>query len=455
MKRLISTYLKNWLDSSDRKPLILRGARQVGKTWAVRELAKQSGRKLIEINFERDPELSSLFTTNDPKKIIYNLEAYFNLDIHVTDSILFLDEIQAASLLISKLRWFYEELPELPVIAAGSLLEFALSELDYSMPVGRVSYMFMNPMSYQEFLWAMGEDRLAESIEKAVDTFEIALPLHEKAKELFHQYCIVGGMPAAVKEYSQNRKLLQVNQIQLELLQTYMDDFNKYRKRIDSMLLRATMNGIVRQLGEKFTYTHVSRSEKSQDIKSALELLSLAGLCVKVYRTSANGVPLSAEEDRNTFKVIFLDTGLALNLLGFRPDGFSDFSEMLWVNKGAIAEQIVGQQLVSSISPNRGAVHYWQQMGSLNGEIDYVISNNMEVIPVEVKAGASGSMKSLHAFMEKKELKNAIRFDENPPSKFLVDLKTTQGKQVQYYLSSYSLYMSEFVFRRQVISCLI
>lgn len=450
MKRMISSDLNKWLYAENRKPLILRGARQVGKTWSVRQLAKENDRTLIEINFERNPELAELFSSNDPSRIIENLEGYFNMEIVYDKTILFLDEIQATSQLIAKLRWFYEEMPQLPVIAAGSLLEFALKELDYSMPVGRVSYMFMNPMSFREFLWAMNEEKLSDMLEKAVDSFEISKPLHEKATELFNRYCVVSGMPEAVNEYVKSRKITAVEEIQRDLLQTYMDDFNKYRKRMDPSILRMTLIGVTAQLGERFTYTHVSKTTRSKDIKNALSLLSLAGLVTKVVHTAANGVPLGYEENEEIFKVVFLDTGLALNILGYRPNGLDSFQERLWVNKGAIAEQIVAQQMIAASSPQRSSLHYWQQIGSMNGEVDYVISENTKVIPVEVKAGASGSMKSLHNFMEKKNLDEAIRFDDNLPSKFIVDVKTTQSKPVKYTLNSYPLYMSEFVFSKRL-----
>lgn len=449
MRRRILDDLKEWLSAADRKPLILRGARQVGKTWCIRELAQETDRQLVEINFERHPEYVKLFASNDPHEILAQLEIVLNLTISVENAILFLDEIQAASEIISKLRWFYEEMPELAVIAAGSLLEFALEEHDFSVPVGRVTYRFLGPMSFWEFLWACGEEKLAEALEKATKSLELSDLLHEKAFRLFREYMIVGGMPAVVKAWTQSWKITDCSHLQTDLQQTYRDDFNKYRKRISPELLRKTMESIVKQLGCRFMYSNVPTDDRQPNIKAALHMLALAGLCTKVYRTSANGLPLGAEADEKLFKTVFLDTGLALNLLGYRPAGQEEWQEILWANKGALAEQIVGQELISGMRPGEAQLYYWQQDGSGNGEIDYLIARGGTVLPIEVKAGASGSMKSLHGFMQKKGLTRAVRFDTNKPSRMEVRVKTNQGEAVEYELTSYPLYMAGMWGRNQ------
>lgn len=442
MKRFILDDLKKWLSDPYRKPMILRGARQVGKTWCVRELAQETGRQLVEINFERHPEYADLFAGNDPQEILTQLEIVLNLTISRENAVLFLDEIQAASEVIPKLRWFYEEMPELAVIAAGSLLEFALEEHDFSVPVGRVTYCFLGPMSFAEFLWACGEEKLAAALKKSAESMEISDVVHEKASRLFREYMIVGGMPAVVNAWVQSGQITACSHIQTDLLQTYRDDFNKYRKRISPELLRKTMESVVKQLGCRFMYSNVTTDDRQPNVKSALHMLELAGLCTKVRRTSANGLPLGAEADEKLFKTIFLDTGLALNLLGYRPADQEEWREILWANKGALAEQIVGQELIAARRPGETQLYYWQQSGSGNGEIDYLIASDGRITPIEVKAGASGSMKALHGFMQKKGLARAVRFDTNKPSQMTVQVKTNQGLEVAYELASFPLYMA-------------
>ncbi|MCF0110911.1 MAG: ATP-binding protein [Erysipelotrichaceae bacterium] len=447
MERKILSNLKTWLYSSERKPLILRGARQVGKTWVVRELAKTEEYDLIEINFERNPEYADWFESNSPTTILELIELNMNKDIQPEKTILFLDEIQAASAVLPKLRWFREEMQSLAVVAAGSLLEFTLENHEFSMPVGRVSYMYMRPMSFVEFLWALDEKKLADYMITARESLEMHESIHKKLLEKFREYTLIGGMPECVNSWAAEHNYSVIAEIQGDLLQSYRDDFNKYKDRLSPEVMRMTMNSAVKQIGCKFVYSEVDTTDSSVNVKKSLNSLALARLLYKTYHTAGNGLPLGADMNEKFFKCIFIDSGLAMNMLGFKCYTEKEFMETVWTNKGAMAEQLVGQLLLTREVPHDAFVYYWQQIGSGsgNGEIDYLIAKDGEVLPIEVKSGASGSMKSLHIFMESKGLSQAVRFDTNMPSLMNVDIKTSQGKPVKYKLLSLPLYMAELL----------
>ena len=316
MKRYASDYLDQWIREPNRKPLILRGARQVGKTWIVRDLAQRHGLKLVELNMERRPELADHFRSNDAPRAISDLSAELGTSIQPDTSLLFIDEVQATPQLLPFLRWFREDIPELPVIAAGSLLDFALRGHEFSMPVGRITYCYLEPLSFYEFLDASGDDRLKSSLAAAAESLQLGPRLHQRALELFSEYCLVGGLPEVVADWiaarDDNRRL----QLQRDLITTYRDDFNRYRGRISADLLRHVMDAIPRQLASRFVYSHVDADAKHRDIKRALELLQLARVCHRVEHTAANGLPLGAETNPRTFKSILVDVGLASVQLG-------------------------------------------------------------------------------------------------------------------------------------------
>src|SRR5262245_23327364 len=249
MQRTSMGFLIEWLRSVNRKPLVIRGARQVGKTWVVRDLAESQGRKLIELNLEKLPAWASLFSSNDPKQIILHLEAAFNESIDPNKSLLFIDEIQAEPELLAKLRWFAEDMPELPVIAAGSLLEFVLANHTFSMPVGRITYMHLEPLTFEEFLIAIDNQTLVEYLAQYKLTNEIPLAINQKLMNYFKEYLIVGGMPAAVSNWINNRSFSELNRIHLDLLATYHDDFAKYSGRLDTQRLEEVMMAVPKLLG--------------------------------------------------------------------------------------------------------------------------------------------------------------------------------------------------------------
>lgn len=434
MERQLLILLDAWLTAKDRKPLIIRGARQVGKTWLVRRLAERHHKKLIEINLEKKPQLAALFTTKEPAEILLSLSAAFNTTIDPQHCLLFLDEIQAVPSLFAELRWFAEEMPELTVVAAGSLLEFALAEHVFSMPVGRINYAYLEPLSFEEFLTAQQQDILNTYLAQYDFTHPIPTAIHQKLLNLFKEYLIIGGLPAAVANWLSDRSLIQVNQIHHDLLATYRDDFAKYRGRIDIERLDEVMLSVPRMLGQKFVYSHVSSGWPTQSVKKAVDLLEKARVCHSVISTAANGIPLRSEINHKFFKEIFIDAGLCCAALGISFNQITPVDEITLINQGGLAEQVAGQ-ILRTIEPFyiEPALYYWQrgEKGS-SAEIDYIIQHHNQVIPIEVKAGKTGSLKSLHLFMALKKYPVAVRINSDLPSK--MKLENFELLSIPFYL---------------------
>lgn len=418
MERSATVFLQEWLNSEDRKPIVLRGARQVGKTWLIRKLADSSKKTLIELNLEKNPRVASLFSSNDPAEIVERLSAALNTTIKPAQSILFLDEIQAAPELFAKLRWFAEDLPELAVVAAGSLLEFLLHDHDFSVPVGRINYMHLEPLSFEEFLLARNKTQLHKFVSKYVLSKEVPEEIHHQLLALFKEYLFIGGMPAAVAHWTKSRSLPKVNQIHQDLLATYRDDFAKYSGRLPRERLEEVLLSTPRLLGQKFVYSHVNPEVHPDSVKRAVTLLNQARVCHSVVSCAANGVPLASESKEKFFKEIFIDTGLCCSSLGLSFDNISDVEDITLINSGAIAEQVVGQML-RTIHPFyiEPTLFYWlREEKTSNAELDYVIQHQSKVIPIKVKAGTSGKLKSLKLFMALKSFKIAVRICSAPPS---------------------------------------
>lgn len=440
MQRTTLSYLKTWLVSEARKPLIIRGARQVGKTWLVRHFANISGKQLIEVNFEKQPAYLSLFQSNDPAQILFNLSAAYNQALDPDRTLLFLDEIQAAPQILAKLRWFAEDMPQLPLVAAGSLLEFVLSNHTFSMPVGRISYMHLEPLSFEEFLSANNQKMLVEYL----STYDLSqvMPdtIHIQLLSFFKEYILVGGMPAVTAAWVARHNLSEVNQMQHDLLATYRDDFAKYKGRIAVERLDEVMMAVPKMLGQKFIFSRVNTSIQANTVKQVLDLLSKARICHRAWSSAANGVPLAAEIKEKYFKAIFIDTGLCSAALGFNFNQINA-NNIMMINQGGIAEQIVGQILRTIYPPYiEPALYCWhrEEVGS-SAEIDYLIQHNHTIIPIEVKAGSTGGLKSLHLFMGLKKLKLAVRINSDLPTKTSVSV---QNKQVNYTLLSIPFYLT-------------
>ena len=417
MKRRAQTFLQTWLTAKSRKPLILRGARQTGKTWLVRELAQQNNLQLLELNFERDPTQAKYFSSNDTGEILKLLSTAYGKKISIENSLLFLDEIQAAPELIAKLRWFAEDLPSLRVIAAGSLLEFALAEHSFSMPVGRVNFAHLEPLSFEEFLLAYNKEQLVEYLSMWKIGNEIPDPLHRQLTLLFQEYIIIGGMPAAVASWISEQSPEAISQIHQNLLGAYRSDFSKYSGRLNPERLEEVLSGVPRLLGQKFVYSQINPDIHTEPLKTATHLLNQARVCHRVQSTAANGVPLASQSRDKFFKEIFIDVGLASSLLHMNLNYVRVLDELTFINSGALAEQVAGQ-LLRTIEPFyiEPKLYYWHNdtKGS-QAELDYILQHGPSVVPIEVKAGATGSLKSLHLFMQAKKLKQAVRIFSGLP----------------------------------------
>lgn len=415
-KRLIDSQLLEWARRDSHKPLLLRGARQVGKSTAVKHLGEQFD-SFVEVNLERNPQFKIVFQGDlDVKRIVSQIATLCGTPIIPGKTLLFIDEIQECPEAIMSLRFFKEDMPDLHVIAAGSLLEFAIQELP-TFGVGRIHSMFMYPMSFDEFLIANGEQMLMDERNKANASNPLSQVFHDRLVAMLRTYMLVGGMPEVVDRWVQTHDYLQCQEVQDDIILTYEDDFPKYRKRIDPVLLRHTLRSAAVQVTSKFVYSRVG-DYKAADVRKALEMLYLAGILIPVTHTSGNVLPLGAEADDSYRKVLVMDTGIMLRLLNMSMDGISEITTHILtsaaddlVNKGPMAELLVGLELMRYAQSNmRHELYYWQrQAKNAIAEIDYLLASNMCVLPVEVKAGAQGGMKSLWAFMNDKRLHHAIR----------------------------------------------
>ncbi len=410
MERLISKNLYEWKNSNRRKPLLVRGARQVGKTWAVRNLGKQF-EKFCEINFEEDEKVSLIFKESlDPESIIEKLIAYTGISIQDDKTLIFFDEIQACPNALRSLRFFYEKRPNLHIISAGSLLEFTLGEIP-SFGVGRIQSLFIYPMNFEEFVIAKGEEKLVEIIKKQDKFQPISQPLFDKLIGIYKIYLTIGGFPEVVKEYISSKNINESIEVLDELILGFRDDFAKYKKHIPQLRIDETFTSIALQSGNKFKYSKVNSDLPAYQVKDALELLLLSGLAYKVYHSSAQGIPLHSQINEKKYKVIPCDIGLYQRMLGTNVSDMilADNNEL--INKGAIAEIVTGTELLSYLSPKKSHyLYYWhrENRGS-NAEVDYLAEIDNQIIPIEVKAGTKGKMQSLRLFLDSHKSPYGIR----------------------------------------------
>ena len=434
--------LIEWKDRPSRKPLIIRGARQVGKTWLVRKFAGQFA-NLVEINFDKNPEKAQLFAGRDISRCLQLLQIDCDAEIIPGKTLLFLDEIQGAPELLPLLRYFYEERGDLHVIAAGSLLEFLLADHDFSMPVGRVEYLHLGPMDTEEFLLALGQERLTKFLKDYSLDDNIPESIHLSLLNFLKLFWIIGGMPAAVAWYGNSGKLAEAIREHAVILQTYEDDFSKYRKRIYPERLRKVFRRIPALIGNKLKYVRLDPEERSRELADSLHLLEMARVIYRVRHSAGNGVPLGAEAKERDFKPLFLDTGLVSTSLGLRLPGLEVVDDLLMVNNGALAEQFVGQHLLyGGPSYEKPQLFYWnREQKSASAEVDYLIAHEDKVVPVEVKAGKTGTLKSLQVFVAEKKSPVALRFNAMPPSCSRQETRLAGKDKVPFLLVSLPLYL--------------
>jgi predicted AAA+ superfamily ATPase len=410
MKRNIEARLLAWKHDAGRKVLLVRGTRQVGKTYSVRELGRTFPH-FLEVNFEENPDIHVFFRDSlNPLRLCEKLSAYFSKPIIPGKTLLFFDEMQACPGSFGALRFFHEKMPGLHVVGAGSLLEFALAEIP-SLGVGRLTSLFMYPLTFDEYLLAVGEESLLGVVEQSDAKRPVDEPFHRRLVDLVRSYQLTGGMPAVVKSYAEKRDLAECFKILDDLVTSLEDDFKKYRKRAPVARLAEVFRSIVLQAGGKFKYASVDSASSTHALKDALQLLVQAGLAHRVMHTHARGIPLGAQIEEKKFKVILFDVGVHQRLLGLDVPGHMTAGELELVNRGSLAEVFTGLELIGNHPSHvKPALYYWhREARGSNAEVDYVIQQGSEIVPVEVKAGTKGQMQSMYLFMDERKSQKGIR----------------------------------------------
>jgi predicted AAA+ superfamily ATPase len=411
MKRNVLDTLSAWKQLMNRKILLLRGARQVGKTYVARELGK-TFKYFAEVNLEQNADVHQFFEQNfDPNRICTNLSAYYGIPIIEDQTLLFFDEIQSCPKAIQALRFFYESKPGLHVIATGSLLEFALADLP-SWGVGRIRSVFMYPMSFDEFLVANNQHELLEMKKNANAENPLNPVFHNKLNDFLKKFLLIGGMPEAVKTFvAKNNNFVAIQQVLSDITLSYFDDFVKYKKRSPLLRLREVMSAVVKQTGGKFIYSRTGALSNPAQAKEALDLLEMAGLVQKVYHSSGEGLPIGAEVNFKKFKALLHDTGIFLQNTGLKLSEYLIAENVDMLNKGNLAENFVGLELLKYANVHeRKQLYYWhrEKRGS-SAEVDYLIEQEAGIVPVEVKSATSGKMQSMNLFIDEKGSKKGIR----------------------------------------------
>ncbi len=419
----------------------------MGKSTLVRLFAEQSGRVLHEVDLERQPELEAVFASKQTSRILSELEYLVGkgpLDDRA--SVLFLDEIQAAPAAIPALRALHEDRPDLPIIAAGSLLEFVLADHAFSMPVGRIEYLFLEPMGFEEFLEALGETSLLELLRthRLADHFPDTA--HARLLGRLRDYMLVGGMPEAVGVFAGTGSVAMAGPVHASILETYRDDFAKYGTRAEIARLRRVFDFVPGAAGEKFKYARVDADARSREVKRALELLVMARVVRRVAHSDATGLPLGATLKESVFKAYFLDVGLMNAACGIDRLAPEQLADARFTNEGAMAEQFIAQHLPLLAPDDRTFTPtYWLREGRTNNaEVDFVQQFGADVAPIEVKAGKSGSLKSLLELVATRRFERALRFDTSPPQWQRIAHKRSRGDEdIAFALLSLPLYMVE------------
>ncbi|MBS0622651.1 MAG: ATP-binding protein [Verrucomicrobia bacterium] len=410
-KRIIDFHLDQWKEDPFRKPLLLRGARQVGKTYAIRRLGKRF-KSFVEVNFERLEEAASIFEKDlAPERLLLSLSLLLKTPIIPGETLLFLDEVQEAPRAILALRYFYEEMPKLHVIAAGSLLEFAIAKV--GVPVGRISMLYMYPLSFLEYLVATGHHLIAKEILSHRTGAPMEDVIHTKILDLVGEYLSIGGMPEAVARWVKTKDPASALNVLQQIAATYRQDFEKYARKAQVKYLEQLFRQIPHLVGKDFSYKEIHGEYRKRELAPALELLERANIIHTIRHASGQGVPIGADIDFETFKLIYLDIGLCQSILGsdisiwfLRPlEGFE--------NRGEIAEGFIGQELICYASPtSKAEVHFWKRKEKNSAaEIDYLVQRGEQIIPIEVKSGHGNTLRSLHRFLDTHpKSTSAIRF---------------------------------------------
>lgn len=418
MERDIEIELLEWKERNERTPLIVRGARQVGKSFTVEAFGRTHFHNIVVVNFEEKAEAKNCFETLDVHSIVKKLEFLYGAAIIPGSTLLFLDEIQNCPQAIKSLRYFKEKLQDLHVIAAGSLLEFVLEdeEIPISFPVGRVRFLNMKPLSFREFMRAIGQGQWEEYFESV--TLQNAEPdgFHTHLMQFVRDYFLIGGMPAVVKAYINSHSYLDALREQRALLDVYRLDLAKYSRKKEFVHLQKLFENCPNFVAKHFRYNKIDpeSTNPSREYKNALRKLSQANIISLVHATAANGIPLKSEENERKFKLLFLDIGLLQCALEVDPAAF--ISETFYqVNAGVLAEQFAGQELLAYVDPYMEShLFFWETEKQGSAEIDYVTNWHGKVVPIEVKAGKSMHLASLKQFMNVKHAQIGVHISANP-----------------------------------------
>lgn len=426
MKREVIHQLYEWKEKKGRKPLILQGARQVGKTWLMKTFGKEAFEKCVYINFENDSRLSGLFEKNfDIQRILFEIQLATGI-MPDKETLLLFDEIQEVKRGITALKYFYENAPEFPIIAAGSLLGVATRQND-SFPVGKVDFLSIYPLSFWEFLNAIGKGAFVEAIKNK--QWELLSSFEADLQGMLRQYFFVGGMPEAVKSFAEDGDMQTVRDIQKNILDAYDKDFSKHVPIAEVPRLRMVWNSICRQLSKenkKFIFGLLKEGARAKSFELAIEWLKDAGLVYKVNRTKKGVLPLSAYEDFSAFKLFLLDVGLLGAMCELPPSALLNKNSIFTDYKGALTEQFVFQQLRLN---KYNKIFYWSAVNS-QGKIDFLVQNNDEIIPIEVKAEENLQAKSLKCFIDRNPSLHGVRL-------------SMSSYREQSWMSNFPLYATE------------
>ncbi len=448
MKRDIESYLNLWKESANRKPLIVRGARQVGKTFSIEAFGRKNFKHFLLLNPEQDNNLKIIFQSRNPVLIVNELTALYNIPIIEGETLLFIDEIQIIPEAIAVLRYFYEQMPGLHIIAAGSLLDHTLNEIPFSMPVGRVEFAYMYPLSFREFLMANNQEGLVDYMKG----FELHQPfseaIHQKLLEFLRLYFFIGGMPEAVKVYAETKNLTEVEKVHTSILTSFQYDFAKYGSRKQQEYLKDSLQYVAKNIGKKVKFSAINRNVHSSYIKDALLKLELSRIVHLVRKTKSSKVPINQYVDNNVFKPLFLDIGLVCSVSRIK---LIDIKDLITDYEGTLAEQFVGQELLTSFNYYEDAkLFYWiREAKNTNAEIDFLHQIENTIYPVEVKAGKIGTLKSLQVYLAEKKEKTGIRLNTDLPSvgnnlKAVVTIRGNK-KIINYNLISLPLYFTSII----------
>lgn len=389
MKRLAEDKILKWAKSERRKPLIIRGARQVGKTWLVENCLARQFDNFVKIDLESQPYFHEAFSGElSPVQILNVIEARMGRIIP-GKTLLFIDEIQGCPRAITALRYFYEQLPELHVVAAGSMLEFAFGQI--SVPVGRVQYLHLQPMTFYEFLLAIGKDAMAEMLLEHPSRHSEAVVA--AIREQLKTYFFVGGMPEAVAAYRKTRSLLEAYEVHSEIVTSYREDFAKYRPAVDYTCLDTVFQTVARTVGQQIVYARLYEHAHGQTNHKAFDLLCRAKVINRIDSANPSGLPLGAPNGKR-FKASVLDIGLMQHMCGIDPAMAVGRDNLLSIYNGQLAEQFVAQELLAWHSDS---LYYWSRTArGSNAEVDYLTVKDGEIYPIEVKSGPAGRLRSLH-----------------------------------------------------------